>query len=564
MLQREIAPGITLEHALWVGGLLLATALRVYDLGAQPLSREESAQALSAWQLAQGNMPQAWDVPLVGGVVGALFFLLGSNDFTARLAPAMMGVVLVGLVWPLRCWLGRGGALTAAYLLALSPTMVYTSRRLSPEVFAAALLLLAAFCWLRYHEERRGRFLLGGSVTLALLLNASAMGTSAVLLLVASFAMLYASGVVGHIGAVKAKPGGTTAIAGALFLAAYIGVGSGLFTYSQGLEIPSLKLWIAQMKTSATDQPWYHLWVVLAAYEPLALGFGALGAGHYLRRVFRGFSPERADKFGMFLVFWAAASLLFLTILGDKPPHQSLLATVPLTILAGGFIANNMARFHWERFWRATPLMGVAVVATVFAVLVAGGLSQGSGYMPSYLWPLVGAGVLLAAVAMISVWRRHGSLPVVALACGLAVVFVVHTTWRLNFTVGSPETFAPEVVHRQGIDAALSPSSPFPVEYPAAMVVETSLREPLAWYLRQRDNVSYVPRAFPGAPIIIAPADGESQRRLAGYSPRQYWLSSTWSPQVLDPVGWWRWLMYGEARGGWGHTAFAIYRPSKE
>lgn len=559
MHETENVPRITIEHALWVGVLLLAALLRLYDLGAQPLSSAESTYALSAWQLVQGQAPQVWDAPLVESATAIVFFLLGGSDFAARLMPVLMGVTLVGLLWPLRSILGKGAALTAACLLAFSPTMIHASRTILPGTFVAALSLLAVLCWLRYREGGRSVLLYGGAAALALLLNSGAMGLSALLLLAGTFALLYALGMVRDLSVFRERLGAMT-VAGVVFLGVYVVVASGLFTYGPGLGMPFLGLWMAEMKVSPIDEPWYQLWGVLAAYEPLALLFGILGAGHYWRAVFRESRLDTSAKFGLLLAFWVMASLLLMAILGRKAPGQSLLATVPLTILAGGFLANRLACRDWGQVRRAGPHIAVAIVAVVFSVLLAAALNPAQGGDPRILWPLLGGGVLLVGAATVTMGQRHGSLPVVVLGSVLAMTFTLHTAWRLNFTAPTPEVFAPEVVHAQGIQEVLHLAMPFPIGYPAAMIVEESLREPLAWYLRERQNVTFSPGVTPGAPLILARADVETQRRLAGYVVEKHVLSSIWSPQGLGPLEWWRWLIYREARSGWEHHGFAIYR----
>ena len=60
--------------------------------------------------------------PLRFYMTAGLFAVLGDTDFTARLAPALMGTLMVPLPYLLRRQLGRIGAFAAAVLLAFGPS----------------------------------------------------------------------------------------------------------------------------------------------------------------------------------------------------------------------------------------------------------------------------------------------------------------------------------------------------------------------------------------------------------------------------------------------------------
>ena len=80
-------------------------------------------------------------MPNVGALLllleGPAFFLFGSSDVVARIVPALIGLALVALPLALRRWLG-GGRVGIATLMAISPTFVYFSRVVSPEIIVAA------------------------------------------------------------------------------------------------------------------------------------------------------------------------------------------------------------------------------------------------------------------------------------------------------------------------------------------------------------------------------------------------------------------------------------------
>ena len=68
-----------------------------------------------------------------------MFSIFGDSDFTARLAPALMGTSMVAMPYFLRNQLGRVAAFTAAVLLAIGPSYLYFSRFAREDIYFAAI-----------------------------------------------------------------------------------------------------------------------------------------------------------------------------------------------------------------------------------------------------------------------------------------------------------------------------------------------------------------------------------------------------------------------------------------
>lgn len=161
---------------IFLGLLLAAALLRLLDLGNRAMHPDESLYAWFSWQFYRGALPYQYDPafhgPLLYHLTAFFYFLFGESDATARLAPALAGILLVALAFPLRRWLGRWGSLAALALLSLSPSFVYFSRSARPEVFVALFSLGAALFFFRYLEERRSADLVLAAAALALCVTA--------------------------------------------------------------------------------------------------------------------------------------------------------------------------------------------------------------------------------------------------------------------------------------------------------------------------------------------------------------------------------------------------------
>ena len=141
----------------WVAAFAVAVAVRLLRLDDWALGTGEAARAYGAWALFRGQPPVASDsIPDVGALLlllhGIGFFLFGTTDVVARLVPALAGIAIVALPLTLRRWVGGPAALGMAALTAISPTLVYASRVVSPEIIIAALALAAVACLVRLGE----------------------------------------------------------------------------------------------------------------------------------------------------------------------------------------------------------------------------------------------------------------------------------------------------------------------------------------------------------------------------------------------------------------------------
>ena len=151
--------------------LILSLVLRLWDLGGQALHHDESLHAVYSWYLYDGR--GYLHNPLMHGPfqffgTAAIFWVLWDSDFTARLLPAIFGVVLVGTPILLRPYLGRSGALVTSVLLTLSPSFLYFSRFARNDIYMAVWVMLSiAFIW-RYLDSGKSRYLVGLAAALAL------------------------------------------------------------------------------------------------------------------------------------------------------------------------------------------------------------------------------------------------------------------------------------------------------------------------------------------------------------------------------------------------------------
>ena len=161
-----------LEWAFLLIGLV-AAVLRLWELDGRVMHYDEAIHLHFAWKLARGVefLHSPWmHGPLQVEMVAVFIKVLGDTDFVARLPYALFGILLVTLPWFLRRELGEKGAICAAVILTLSPSLLYFSRFGRNDILMVVwAVLLLTFLW-KYTQSSRSRYLYGSAAVTALML----------------------------------------------------------------------------------------------------------------------------------------------------------------------------------------------------------------------------------------------------------------------------------------------------------------------------------------------------------------------------------------------------------
>ena len=183
--KRRIAPDLTqqqseprngfsipfrIEFSIYTGLVLVALAMRLYDLGGRAVHHDESLHGYFAYQLFNGG---GYDHnPLMHGMflfhsIATSFFLFGDSDFSLRLPMALFGTGLVLVPLILKHRIGQFGALTAGVMLAFSPSILYYSRFARNDIFMAVFTLALVGVMWRYIDKPKNRWLYIGAALVA-------------------------------------------------------------------------------------------------------------------------------------------------------------------------------------------------------------------------------------------------------------------------------------------------------------------------------------------------------------------------------------------------------------
>jgi uncharacterized protein (TIGR03663 family) len=141
----------------------LAAVLRFAFLDLKLFHHDEAIHSWFSYKLlTEGTYvyDPSYHGPLLYYVTAGMFALFGDSDLVARLVPALLGTLLVALVYPLYRlgYLDRMQALVAALFLAISPNMVYFSRFVRNDIFIAFLTFVLLLALILYFERKQMRY----------------------------------------------------------------------------------------------------------------------------------------------------------------------------------------------------------------------------------------------------------------------------------------------------------------------------------------------------------------------------------------------------------------------
>lgn len=583
---RSLTDEITLERAAYVVIAIVALVLRVTNLDARPLTPAEAQSAAAAWSFLNGQPVGAYTSPLLFTLDWFSFFLFGAFDLTARALPAVLSALLVFIPLLARNALGRTGALVAAVLIAISPTMVFFGRSLSGADLAvggalSALLLL-------------NEFRLTGSTRA--LYFAAFIGATSLTADAAAFTVLV-GGVIYLVLAIvterrkrteetSEEPGQEVGIlerplvrAAILFIATYVIVATTFLLNRDGLGIAFNLLgdWAALLTSPGDFLSPLNL---LLVYEPIPLIFGL--AALVLVFAVRGESTQ-ATSILYLLASVALFGFLFYTLVDTASPDGVVAIALPLALLAGWFIGNLLERARDDiaanggvgsMLSGEIPVFVMLVVLAALVYLQVASFTQNTNFSPALnqLYQALGGTLGDGSLTMAAVTLTLVSILLLGVFIGLSVLLVgvartttllavtillvlglgmLRATWLLNYSAQEPlrELLAPNQTPEQYRDLVrdleFMSSARQGDPHILFLAVDPALGVTARWYLRNFINFAWAnePAALENAEAIVTTALSPPTGDWMG---QRYQVNATWEPGNLDGLAMWRWFMFRE------------------
>ncbi len=155
------------EKIFYLSLFALAVITRFVNLGDRVMSHDESLHvtySFNLWKKGEYTHTPLMHGPVLFHATALMFFLFGDNDFTGRLYPAILGVIMVLMPKLLfERWLGKRGAMVASVLLLISPMVLYHNRYIredTPSIFFTLIMVYAIFAYVDGIRPKQVRWLI--------------------------------------------------------------------------------------------------------------------------------------------------------------------------------------------------------------------------------------------------------------------------------------------------------------------------------------------------------------------------------------------------------------------
>lgn len=562
--------GVAISTLSWatllaVGAVGAAILFRLAGLDVWALGAEEAQRAHDAWLLYEGRpslpgerLPET--APLLLLLQSLSFFLFGTSDVTARLAPSLVGLGVVLLALALRPYVGRAAALGMATLAAFSPSLVFASRTATPEILVASLTLLVLVALLAVgradaagNASHRRAGLLG--FALAALFASGPSAISAMLGLGIGVTIAAAGEPTG------AARRGLVAIARrsaslGTFLAVFVATVLVLFTrlFSDLGAIAGVGRTLADWGTLLAERsvgtPTQFFLLALLLYEPLALMLAAVAA-------LRGRAGRGGGLGWPLFGAWFVANLVLWSFSSGREPIHAVHVALPLVLLGGGVLGDLLAATDRRDLVGGTggalslALLGL-LIGLISAVILIGRVdgaadSRTAAVQAAVVATLVVVPLVYLVFVMVGRERATGRAhqPLVLTLLVLALLLgglTLRSSILLNFYRADEgtellaqrtptEAIEPVVarLERLSRDTTLLQGSvrDTPGGHGLSIAADRTVRWPFQWYFRDFPEFAVVDAgqaALADADVTISPGDAGLPE--AGFTPRTYpWLN---------------------------------------
>ncbi len=348
---------------LVIATILLAAFLRFYDLGKAPLYFDESIHSVFVEAVLHHTYSYnpAYHGPLLFYSLAPIVAALGESEFSLRLLPAFLGVLVVIVVYFFRRYIGEEAALISAFFVAISPVIVNYSRFCRADVYQMLFTALFVYFIFRYLElnkrwnevkvDRGSLYLLAAFASLSLfacvketfypyavfflvffIFDIKRMRITDILLGIALFMFIYCT-----------------------FYTNFWQNTACITNFHEFPAIKAVEYWLHQHEIARIAGPWYYFLEIILLYDFPAFILAIAGIVYWYKS---------RNYFVTFLIYWFFVSFLFFSYMQEKVPWLAVHIELPMFILAGYALSKIKTR------WKFAVLAVTAVYLLYGCVMV--------------------------------------------------------------------------------------------------------------------------------------------------------------------------------------------------
>ncbi len=338
--------------------LVVSGVFRFWDLDLRPFHSDEGVNSHFLLKLYKDNYyhynPANYHGPFLYYIGLIPFYILGINDFSFRIMPALFGIMNVALLYPLRRKLGTMGLLAAGLMVAISPSISFFARDTIHETYLIFFTLAVVVSFYLYYETRKARHIYFASASLAFVVTIKetfivTFAVFALALAIAYFCQItfFTKGpwfqalkdVFRSLGGQFRRRKYTIIISFAMFLLINFLFYSSFFTYYDGVKgiLTTLMIWTktGTKESGGHVKPFIYYFKILYKFELPILVVAIVG--YY-------FVVREKRKFSIFVASWTLLIFLIYSLIPYKTPWLIINVTLPLAIM-GGIFFNGIFSF---------------------------------------------------------------------------------------------------------------------------------------------------------------------------------------------------------------------------
>lgn len=326
--------------------VLLAFMLRFFDLGYKMYNWDEAVTAWITRSLVETNdysYSPVYHGPLQYYLTSLAFSLFGYSEFAGRILPALAGVLLIALLYPLRNFIGEKATLAAAFLFTISPTFLYYSRFFREDIYISLFTLAIFVCGLLYIKTKESKYVSLAALALGLSLSAKENTLITGFIFVSFFAFYFLYGLYKKfwkfsdlLDAARKYNSHTMLFIAVTFIvvfAVYTNFFENIEAFGNSI-VSGAEYWLGQHQGGKFAAPFYFYLGRMWLYELPILIFGSAAIVHYYKK---------KSTLLSFLSYWALLSFVIYSYLQEKMPQLLTNILLPMGILASMYLAEKIS-----------------------------------------------------------------------------------------------------------------------------------------------------------------------------------------------------------------------------
>ena len=374
--------------------VLLTAFLRFYQLDFKLFHHDEAIHAWFAYELlTKGTYvyDPMYHGPLLYYLTTAMFRLFGDTDLVGRLFPALLGTLIVPLVYVVYRlgYLDKRQTIVAALFVAISPNLIYFSRFLRQDMFMLFFTMLLVVSLLCYFEKGQTRYALAAAVAAA-----GGLCLKEEMPLILIFIGIFFLYMVIRKRFVLPPSWKVDLVLGIVVV---VGIMSVLYS-AFGLHwdtlwtgpFKAIEHWVAMHEQQRLGGPWFFYLLLLGLYEVPILGlaiisiagFIALRGNARVRSILKR-EPvaeppapqirDRRDDFFVLSLWWMLCSIAMYAFIGEKVPWLIVQQLLPMCFVASYLFrevrpAERLTLGIKKSTWGIGTIIGLVIVTAFFSL----------------------------------------------------------------------------------------------------------------------------------------------------------------------------------------------------